>query len=92
MPQSRRALLAAPLLAAPALAQAPRPTRRVRSIMPFSPGGLTDTSARALSDRLGEILGQNIVIENRAGGGAEAVPDLAPGRVGSRRALHRRRA
>lgn len=72
MSLSRHALLAAPLLAAPALAraQATWPTRPVRIIVPYAPGGLTDTSARALSDRLGEILGQNIVIENRAGGGS----------------------
>ena len=67
---SRRALLATPLLAAPALAQGTWPTRPVRIIVPYAPGGLTDTSARALSDRLGEILGQNIIIENRAGGGS----------------------
>jgi tripartite-type tricarboxylate transporter receptor subunit TctC len=72
MRPTRRALLAAPLLAAPAVAraQATWPTRPVRIIVPYAPGGLTDTSARALSDRLGEILGQNIVIENRAGGGS----------------------
>jgi tripartite-type tricarboxylate transporter receptor subunit TctC len=67
---SRRALLATPLLAAPAVAQGTWPTRPVRIIVPYAPGGLTDTSARALSDKLGEILGQNIVIENRAGGGS----------------------
>jgi tripartite-type tricarboxylate transporter receptor subunit TctC len=69
---ARRTALALPLLALPARgrSQGAWPTRPVRILVPFAPGGLTDTSARALSDRLGEVLGQNVIIENRAGGGS----------------------
>ena len=58
------------------------PAKPVRLIVPTSPGGGTDFSARALGPKLSEILGQSIVIENRAGGGTiignEAVARAAP--------------
>jgi len=84
-----RALLAAALLAgcmlhavAPANAQA-YPTRLIKVVVPFPPGGPTDGMARIISDRLGAVLGQPIVVENRGGAGggiggkfvAEAEPD-----------------
>lgn len=70
MPIRRRAALAA-ALAAPALARAQEawPSRPVRIIIPVAPGGLTDTTGRSLAEPLGAALGQNIVVENRAGGG-----------------------
>ena len=53
------------------------PTRPIRLIVPSSPGGGTDASARIIQPRLSELLGQSIVVENRPGAsggiGAEAV-------------------
>ena len=43
------------------------PNRPVRMIVPFSPGGASDFVARIMQPRLGELLGQPIVVENRAG-------------------------
>ena len=77
---SRRALLGAGLaglaLARPALAQA-YPSRPVRVIVPWAPGGAVDTLARRLSQKLSEQLGQSFVVENKSGatgtiGAAEA--------------------
>ncbi|CAH0310668.1 tripartite tricarboxylate transporter substrate binding protein [Roseomonas sp. CECT 9278] len=61
-------------LAAPALVQAQgsawRPTRPIRLIVPFAPGGSNDIVGRIISEPAGQILGQAIVIENRAGAGS----------------------
>jgi tripartite-type tricarboxylate transporter receptor subunit TctC len=58
-------------------AQAEYPTRPIRLIVPFPPGGGTDTMARAMGIRLGEALGQQVVIDNRGGGGANIGAELA---------------
>jgi tripartite-type tricarboxylate transporter receptor subunit TctC len=66
-----------------ALAQTNYPTKPIRWIIPYAPGGGTDVIARPIALKLGEVLGQPIVYENRAGGGgliagemvARAVPD-----------------
>jgi len=60
---------------APAHAQ--YPTRSIRFILPFPPGGGTDTMGRAISTRLGEALGQQVVVDNRGGGGANIGAELA---------------
>ena len=62
------AMLSAPL----AQAQAPYPNQGIRFIVPYAPGGLPDTVARITAQHLQERIGQSVVVENRAGGGAAA--------------------
>jgi tripartite-type tricarboxylate transporter receptor subunit TctC len=68
---SRRIILggAAALATGPAFAQGWAPTRPIRFVVPFAAGGATDVVARVLAERMGERLGQPIVVENRAGSG-----------------------
>jgi tripartite-type tricarboxylate transporter receptor subunit TctC len=81
---TRRALLALPtLLPFAAGAQAPwQPSRQMRLIVPFSPGGSTDVGGRIIAERLSETLGQAVVVENRTGAGGgigvEAAARSAP--------------
>jgi tripartite-type tricarboxylate transporter receptor subunit TctC len=53
-------------------AQAPYPNQSIRFIVPYAPGGLPDTMARIVGQHLQERVGQSVVVENRAGGGAAA--------------------
>ena len=46
------------------------PTRPIRMIVPFVAGGGTDLLARLIAPRLGELLGQQIVVDNRGGAGS----------------------
>jgi tripartite-type tricarboxylate transporter receptor subunit TctC len=67
---ARRAALLLPFLAwAPARAQVPFPQRAVRLVVPFPPGGTTDVLARAIAARWQESWGQQVVVDNRGGGG-----------------------
>jgi tripartite-type tricarboxylate transporter receptor subunit TctC len=81
----RRRLLALPLglLAAPALAQDAYPSRPIRVIMPLAAGSAVDVMVRIVAERMSDILGQRLVIENQTGAsgmigmrtGARAAPD-----------------
>ncbi len=76
------AIVTASLLAGGALAQGVYPSKPVRWIVPFPPGGPTDVVARVVGPKLGERLGQPVIIENRAGAGGnvgnDAVAKSAP--------------
>jgi len=67
---------------ATAAAQADFPSRPIRMIVPFPPGGGIDTTARITAQKLSDVLGQQIVIENQGGGGGaiatSAVVNAAP--------------
>ena len=66
----RRSLLALPALMAPWIAKANDwPTRSVRMVVPFPPGGGTDNLGRMFAQALGERLGQPVIVENRGGAG-----------------------
>ena len=73
-------LIAAP---GPALAQPSFPAKPIRFVVPFSPGGGTDTMARVIALKMSEQWGQPVVVENRTGAGgaigtalvAKATPD-----------------
>ena len=65
-------------IALPALAQPAWPSRPIRYIVPFAPGGTTDILGRVVGEKLGPILGQTIVIENKPGqGGSVGAAELA---------------
>ena len=53
------------------------PSKPVRLIVPFPAGGATDLFARSLSQKLGDKLGQSLVVENRPGAGGTLGSDLA---------------
>lgn len=68
--------LAAGFMAAGAQAQS-YPTKPIRLIVPFPAGGATDLFARSLSQKLGERLGQSVVVDNKPGAGGTLGSDLA---------------
>jgi len=76
---TRRHLLAAApsiALARPALAQENWPTRGIRFILPYAPGGGTDTVARVVAAAMQPLLGQPVVVENRPGAGGNIATEL----------------
>jgi tripartite-type tricarboxylate transporter receptor subunit TctC len=86
MHRRRLIALGSAALAAPALVRAARgenfPSRFVRLVVPFPPGGAVDNAARIIAGRLTEMWGQQMVIENRPGAGgniaAQAVLGAEP--------------
>ncbi|MBP0495476.1 Bug family tripartite tricarboxylate transporter substrate binding protein [Pararoseomonas indoligenes] len=85
----RRAILltalAAPLLPGTARAQGhaagtpPFPNRPVRIVMPYAPGGQSDTVARLIAPRMAAVLGQSVVVENRTGAGGSIGAGIVAG-------------
>ena len=78
----RRHVLLAAALPLAVRAQPAFPDRPLRLIVPFAAGTSSDIQGRLVASRMGEVLGQPIVVENRAGGGgtvgAEAVAKARP--------------
>jgi tripartite-type tricarboxylate transporter receptor subunit TctC len=64
------------LLAAAAMAQDAYPNRAVRWVVPFPPGGPTDTLSRILTARLSEMWGQSVVVENKGGASGAIGTDI----------------
>ena len=77
------ALLALPALAWAQASSTPYPTKPIRIVLPFGPGGVADITTRTIAPKLTESLGQQIVVDNKPGAGgiiasesvAKAEPD-----------------
>jgi tripartite-type tricarboxylate transporter receptor subunit TctC len=80
---SRALLIAAALIAVPVAAQEWKPQKPIRWIVPFAAGGAADIVSRIITVKVGEILGVQVVVDNRGGAsgiigaeaGAKALPD-----------------
>jgi tripartite-type tricarboxylate transporter receptor subunit TctC len=71
------AALALVLFPALAFGQASYPNRPIRMIVPFAPGGASDFAARIVTPKLGEVLGQQIIVDNRTGASGNIGMDVA---------------
>jgi tripartite-type tricarboxylate transporter receptor subunit TctC len=68
-------LIALTLAAAPAFAQS-YPTRPIRFVVAFPPGGTTDLLARTIGQRLGDTFNQQVIVDNRGGAGGNIGTDI----------------
>jgi tripartite-type tricarboxylate transporter receptor subunit TctC len=70
------AAVAAPSILATRASSSDWPAKPVRIVVPFTPGGSTDITARLIGNRLQEIWGQSVVIENKPGAGGNIAADM----------------
>src|SRR5713226_7219480 len=70
------AAVAAPSILLSRASGADWPVRPVRVVVPFTPGGSTDTTARLVGNRLQEVWGQSVVIENKPGAGGNIASEM----------------
>src|SRR5471030_3549008 len=58
------------------------PSQQIRIVVPYIPGGATDTAGRVVAEKLGTLLGQQVIVDNKGGGntiiGMEAVAKAKP--------------
>ena len=76
------ALLFCATAALPSFAQSPYPNKPIRLVVPFTPGGVTDTSGRLIAEQLSKRLGQQVIVDNKPGAsgniGTQQVAAAAP--------------
>ena len=70
------AAIAAPSIVSSHAQSGDWPAKPVRVVVPFTPGGSTDITARLVSNRLQEVWGQSVVVENKPGAGGNIAADL----------------
>lgn len=73
------ATVAAAAIVGPVQAQAPYPNQSIKLIVPYAPGGLPDTVARIVAQRLQERIAQSVVVENRPGGNGSVAANALTG-------------